>query len=310
MKITSTVRLKDDMVEELTESHEYTFKKKDELTDDDKINTEIFVTYGWDLKDGEADAFPNLKWLHVMSAGVDEIPEEFFNEALVTNSSGIHKVPMSEFALGYILDYYKNLSYLNRAQENREWINYSKSEELYGKEAHILGTGNIGSRLAEVLQVLGVKTVGYNTNGRSIEGFDLVHSMNELNEKVVTADILVNILPSTNKTKNLLTADIFKVMKSNAIFTNIGRGDIMTDDTLKEILTEKYIAHVMSDVFNEEPLPSDSPFYDFDNLTITPHCSAKTDMYLYRAFDIFKENLGIFKTSTELINLIDYNKGY
>ena len=84
----------------------------------------------------------------------------------------------------------------------------------------------------------------------------------------------------------------------------------MTDDTLKEILTEKYIAHVMSDVFNEEPLPSDSPFYDFDNLTITPHCSAKTDMYLYRAFDIFKENLEIFKTSTELINLIDYNKGY
>lgn len=310
MNIISTVKLKDEMIDRLPESNTYRFNKMKDFSNEEKARAEVLITYGSDITIEEAAKFPNVKWLHVMSAGVDEIPKTLFDQAIVTNSSGIHKIPMTEFAMGLILQYYKQLPSLKKAEKNNEWIKYSKSEELYGKEAHILGTGNIGSHLAKALQVFGVSTHGYNTNGRDIDGFDKTHKIDDLNETVVTADILVNVLPSTEKTIGLLKVDTFKAMKDDGIFVNIGRGTVMSDETLIEILEEQYIAHVLSDVFNEEPLPENSPLYGFDNLTITPHCSAKTDMYLYRAFDIFLDNLDRFNKDETLVNVVEFEKGY
>lgn len=310
MNITSTVKLKDYMVEKLDKEYNYLYVEKENMTDKIKAEADIFVTYGGDLTDGEAEQFENLKWVHVMSAGIDEIPKDIFDKALVTNSTGIHKIPMTEYAVGILMQYYKNFAKLHEAQKNNEWISYSRSEELYGKEAHILGTGSIGSHLAKALQVFGVWTVGYNTDGRSIEGFDQTHEISELNAKIGTADIMVNILPSTPSTTNFLQTETFKLMKDEAVFLNIGRGTVMTDKVLMEVLEQKYIAQVLSDVFNEEPLPADSPLYNYDNLTITPHCSAKTRMYNVRAFDIFMYNLENMNDESKMQNIIDYNKGY
>ena len=310
MNITSTVKLREEMIEKIDGEYNYLYVEKENMTDKIKADTDIFVTYGGDLTDGEAEQFENLKWVHVMSAGIDEIPKEIFDKAIVTNSTGIHKIPMTEFAVGLLLQYYKNFNQLHEAQNKKEWITYSRSEELYGKEAHILGTGSIGSHLAKALQIFGVRTVGYNTNGRLIEGFDQTHAISELNSQIGSADIMVNILPSTRETTNFLQTATFKAMKDEAVFLNIGRGTVMTDEALIEVLEQKYIAHVLSDVFNEEPLPADSPLYTFDNLTITPHCSAKTRMYNFRAFDIFTFNLERMNNESEMKNVIDYNKGY
>lgn len=310
MNITSTVKLKEQMTSQLDDSHNYIYVEKDNLTDEIKGETEIFVTYGGDLSVGEAAQFKNLKWVHVMSAGIDEIPKDIFDKALITNSTGIHKIPMTEFAVGLLLQYYKKLPALQEAQQNNEWVKYSKSEELYGKSAHILGTGSIGSHLAKALQVFGVKTTGYNTNGRSIEGFDETHPISELNDHIQDADMMINILPATPSTTNFLQAETFKIMKDEAVFLNIGRGTVMSDEVLLEILEEKYIAHILSDVFNEEPLKPDSPLYKYENLTITPHCSAKTSMYIVRAFDIFKYNLKHLNEPSDMKNVIDYDKGY
>lgn len=310
MNITSTVKLREEMIEKIDGEYNYIYVEKENMTGKIKAETDIFVTYGGDLTDGEAEQFENLKWVHVMSAGIDEIPKEIFDKAIVTNSTGIHKIPMTEFAVGLLLQYYKNFNQLHEAQNKKEWITYSRSEELYGKEAHILGTGSIGSHLAKALQIFGVRTVGYNTNGRLIEGFDQTHAISELNSQIGSADIMVNILPSTRETTNFLQTATFKAMKDEAVFLNIGRGTVMTDEVLIEVLEQKYIAHVLSDVFNEEPLPADSPLYTFDNLTITPHCSAKTRMYNFRAFDIFTFNLERMNNESEMKNVIDYNKGY
>lgn len=310
MNITSTVKLREEMIEKIDGEYNYLYVEKENMTGKIKAETDIFVTYGGDLTDGEAEQFENLKWVHVMSAGIDEIPKEIFDKAIVTNSTGIHKIPMTEFAVGLLLQYYKNFNQLHEAQNKKEWITYSRSEELYGKEAHILGTGSIGSHLAKALQIFGVRTVGYNTNGRLIEGFDQTHAISELNSQIGSADIMVNILPSTRETTNFLQTATFKAMKDEAVFLNIGRGTVMTDEVLIEVLEQKYIAHVLSDVFNEEPLPADSPLYTYDNLTITPHCSAKTRMYNFRAFDIFTFNLERMNNESEMKNVIDYNKGY
>lgn len=310
MNIISTVNLKTEMVEQISDEYNYIYVGKEKLSSEIKAKADIFVTYGEDLTAGDGAEFTNLKWVHVMSAGVDEIPEEIFDTAIVTNSTGIHKIPMTEFAIGLIMQYYKNFAELNDAQKDSKWLSYSGSQELYGKEAHILGTGSIGNHLAKALKIFGVHTVGYNTNGRSIEGFDKTFPLNELNTHIGEADMLINILPSTHDTTEFLQTPTFKVMKNEAIFLNIGRGTVIADDVLLEVLEQKYIAHILSDVFNEEPLPTNSPLYNFKNLTITPHCSAKTSMYIVRAFDIFMDNLSNLNEKTSMKNIIDYNKGY
>lgn len=310
MNITSTVKLSDEMIEAINSENNYLYVGKGNISDKIKAETEIFITFGGDLTDVDATQFKKLKWVHVMSAGVDRIPEEIFEKALVTNSTGIHKIPMTEYAVGMLIQYYKAFTKLYEAQKNNEWISYSPTEELYGKEAHILGTGSIGSHLAKALQVFGVRTVGYNTDGRSIEGFDQTFTIRELNTKIGSADIMVNILPSTKETTNFLQIDTFKAMKDEAVFLNMGRGTVMTDDVLIEVLEQKYIAHILSDVFNIEPLPMDSPLYNYDNLTITPHCSADSHMYIRRAFDIFTYNLQRMNDESVMKNVIDYNKGY
>lgn len=310
MNIISTVNLKTEMIEQISGDYNYIYVERKNLSDELKEKADIFLTYGEDLKRGDGASFTQLKWVHVMSAGIDEVPEEIFDKAVVTNSTGIHKIPMTEFAVGLILQYYKNFIKLNEAQKESEWTRNSRSAELYGKEVHVLGTGSIGGHLAKALQIFGVGTVGYNTNGRSIEGFDKTLPLNELNRHVGGADILINILPSTQSTKNFLQAATFKEMKDEAVFLNIGRGNVIADEVLIEVLEQKYIAHVISDVFNEEPLPSTSPLFDFANLTITPHCSAKTSMYDVRAFDIFIDNIKHLNEPSAMRNIIDYNKGY
>ncbi|MHC0552053.1 NAD(P)-dependent oxidoreductase [Salinicoccus sp. CNSTN-B1] len=186
----------------------------------------------------------------------------------------------------------------------------AKTEEIYDKSVHILGTGSIGSHLASVLEAFGLKTTGYNTTGHEAEGFQAVHAISDLNAEIGTADIVVNILPSTPDTKYMLDLDFFKEMKESAVFVNIGRGDIMTDETITVVLEEGMIRHMILDVFNEEPLPENHEFYAFDNLTITPHASSKTSGYLKRGFEIFMHNLQHMDDFNAMENIIDPSRGY
>lgn len=245
-----------------------------------------------------------------MSAGVDNIPLKALKHIQITNATGIHRIQMAEYTLGLILNHYKNFTQLKKDQDSCEWRKNAKTEEIYGKEVHILGTGSIGSRLAEALNVFGLKTVGYNTDGRKVLPFDENYPLKYLTKYINKADILINILPSTEVTRNLLTAEHFKAMKDTGIFINIGRGDVISDDVIIETLNKKYIDHMILDVFNEEPLPGSHPFYQLDNITITPHASSKTDQYLERAFHIFINNIDAFSKGTDMVNQVDVSKGY
>lgn len=313
VNILSTVRLKEEMVTELEEKFQsYHFKhiKKDEITDEDRKEADIYVTYGGDMSDEEAEKFENLKWVMVMSAGVDDVPLSALRHVEITNATGVHRIQMTEYTIGLILNHFKNFTQLKKDQENHEWRNNAKTEEIFGKEVHILGTGSIGSRLAEIFNAFGLKTVGYNTNGREIQPFNETYPLDGLKETISQADILINILPGTQETYHLLQTDHFKLMKDDSIFLNIGRGNVISDDVIIETLNENYISHMILDVFNTEPLPADHPFYEMGNITITPHASSKTDRYLERAFHIFLSNLEAFDKDIEMINQVNHSRGY
>lgn len=297
-------------VKELLPEAEYEYISSKEISAEERGRAEIFITYGTDMAESHVEEFKNLKWIMVMSAGLEMMPLDKLDGVLITNATGIHKIQMTEYTIGLILSYYKDFNQLYEDQKAGYWRENAFTTELYDKQVHILGTGSIGSHLAQILSAFGVNTVGYNTNGRAVEGFDRSHPLDDLMNHIGEADILINILPSTEATTGLLTKDHFHKMKDDSVFVNIGRGDIVPDEVLIEVLEEKIIGHLILDVFNKEPLESESPFYKYDNITITPHASSKTSGYIERAFDIFEHNLKHMEDTGKMENVIDINKGY
>lgn len=311
--IVSTIKLPEEMIaviKEVLPEANYEYIRPKEMSAEKREQAEIFITYGTDMKKEHVPEFKNLKWIMVMSAGLEMMPLDMLDDVLITNATGIHKIQMTEYTIGLILSYYKDFNLLHEDQKEKRWRENAFTTELYGKSAHILGTGSIGSHLAEVLQAFGVNTVGYNTNGREVDGFNQTYPLDEMMSQIGGADILVNILPSTEATTGLLTEKHFDEMKDDSIFVNIGRGDIAADEVLLNVLEDEKIGQLILDVFNDEPLTQDSPFYNFDNVTITPHASSKTSGYIERAFDIFKHNLKHIDDYSNMENVIDNKKGY
>lgn len=313
LNLLSTIELSDDTITLLKEQRsdlEYRFVRSKDISDDDYTWAHVLNTYGSHIKHHDITDFTELKWLNVMSAGVDSLPFDDLKDIPVTNARGIHKIPMMEYTIGLILNHYKNF-YQNKVdQNNRFWNKDVSTEELYGKQVHIFGTGSIGSHIAKVLQVFGVVTTGYNTSGREVEGFDKTHTIEEKNSFVNEADIVISILPKTDNTNAIFDDEFFNTMKDDGIFINIGRGNVVTDEVLLHVLENKVIGHLILDVFNLEPLPEDSPFFNYDNLTITPHSSATTDAYYERAGKILGQNLALYPDFERMENIVDKEKGY
>lgn len=311
--IVSTIRLPDEMIagiKEVLPQANYEHVRSREMTAKERERAEIFITYGTDMTEEHVPEFKNLKWIMVMSAGLEMMPLDKLEDVLITNATGIHKIQMTEYTVGLILSHYKDFNQLHEDQKAKHWRKNAFTTELYGKTTHIMGTGSIGSHLAKVLQAFGVNTVGYNTNGREVEGFDETYPLDDLMDHVGGADILINILPSTEATVGLLTDGHFDEMKNDSVFVNIGRGDIAADEVLLNTLEQQKIGRLILDVFNDEPLIEGSPFYNYDNVTITPHASSKTSGYIERAFDIFEHNLKHIDDCSKMENVIDNKKGY
>lgn len=313
VNILSTIELSEETVallKEHREDIEYRYVRSKDLGNNDYSWAHVLNTYGSHIKHHDIKDFTELKWLNVMSAGVDSLPFEDLKDIPVTNARGIHKIPMMEYTIGLILNHYKNF-YQNKVDQNsRFWNNQVSTEELYGKNVHIFGTGSIGSHIAKVLQVFGAVTTGYNTTGRAVEGFDKTHSIEEKNKYVDEADIVISILPKTKDTDAIFDDTFFETMKDSGIFINIGRGNVVTDDVLLNVLENKVIGHMILDVFNLEPLPGDSPFFNYENITITPHSSATTHAYYDRAAKILGQNLTLYPDFERMENLVDKGKGY
>src|SRR5699024_11411573 len=119
----------------------------------------------------------------------------------------------------------------------------------------------------------------FNTKVHDVKYLDETYKIDEVNQHIKQADFVVSILPSTAETRGLVGKDFFENINDDSVFLNIGRGDLITDETLKYVLDNKVINHLILDVFNNEPLESDSFVYQYDNITVTPHASARTDLY-------------------------------
>ncbi|MHB1167096.1 MAG: D-2-hydroxyacid dehydrogenase [Carboxydocellales bacterium] len=274
---------------------------------------EILLTYGEDLNGEILKKCKALRWIMVVSAGLERLPWDELREqrVLVTNARGIHRGPMSEYTLGVMLQLTRRSQELFTLQQQKKWDRTIRVEEIQGKTLGVLGAGSIGQEIARKAKVFGMKTLGLNRSGRPIEHFDQIYPTTELNQLLGACDYLVVVLPLTKETKHLLGAAEFGRMKESAYLINISRGEVVDEQALIAAIRDKRIAGAVLDVFCQEPLPVDSPLWDLDGVVITPHLSSRSPLYMERAMEIFADNLTVFLQGYgEMRNVIDLSKGY
>ena len=274
---------------------------------------EILVTYGEDLHEELIEKAVKLKWIMVLSAGMEKMPFKVIEERgiYVTNARGIHKTPMAEYAISMLLQVLRETKTLLNNQQGRIWDRSVRMQELKGKTMLILGTGAIGQEVARLAQAFGVTTVGVSRSGKPISHFAENHQTKDLESLLPLADLVVSVLPSTKETEGLFKYEYFKQLPNHSIFLNMGRGDLVKSADLLMAIQEGEIAHAVLDVFEEEPLPEDHFFWKEENITITPHLSGMSKHYVKRALGIFEENMQIYHSGKDnFINKINVSRGY
>ena len=275
---------------------------------------EILLTYGEDLDEAILGAFLNLRWIQVLSAGIDRMPHAALLERgiVVTNARGIHAIPMAEYTVGVILAHVRRLPELYLYQREKRWDRTVRVEELAGKKVVIVGTGAIGQAIAARLSVFDVEVLGVNKSGRSAPGFSHIDPIEHIDQALARADGVIVTVPLTAASRHLFNGDRFSAMRRGAFFVNIGRGGVVDETALLEALDNGTISYAYLDVFEIEPLPDDHPFWQHPRIFLTPHVSGRTPLYMTRALEIFKENAPRFLAGeiAALKNHVDLTKGY
>ncbi|MCP3028835.1 D-2-hydroxyacid dehydrogenase [Halobacillus sp. A5] len=273
---------------------------------------DVFVTYGEDLNDDRINAAQQLKWIMVLSAGMDRMPFKAIDQRniLVTNVRGIHAKPMAEYAMSMVLQVARNAKRLMERERDHIWDRRVPMTEINQSTMVLLGTGAIAQETARLAQAFKMKTIGISKSGQSKEFFDETYKVESMDVALKEADFLIAVLPSTPDTKYLLTKDHFKKMPSHSVFLNMGRGDLVKSEDILNAVRSSDIGHAVLDVFEEEPLPENHVFWDEENITVTPHLSGISRHYVPRGFELFERNLNAYRQGTKMENIIDAKRGY
>lgn len=220
------------------------------------------------------EQFENLKFIQLTSAGYDRVPMDYVKEhnIKIFNAHGVYSIPMAEFALGGVLQLYKQSRFFNENQKAHKWEKHRGLLELYGKNVCIVGCGSVGRECAKRFKAFGCFVTGVDIAPYQNEQYDIMLPLEKLDLVLEGADIVVLTLPLTEETHHLFDKTKFEKMKNGAILVNISRGATVDTKAMIDALDTKLGGAVL-DVFEEEPLGEDSPLWDMENVIITPHNS-------------------------------------
>ena len=261
---------------------------------------------------------PRIRWIHATSAGAGEwvrranLAPEDLERVAITTSSGVHAVPLAEFAILGLLAIAKELPRLVTDQRAKVWPEVRQPlRELHGQTLFLLGLGAIGREVARLGKALGMRTVGFRrTQGPPPEWVDEVHGPERLPDLAGEADAVVGSLPLTEQTAGLVDRATIERLPPDCIFVNVGRGGVVDEPALIDALRERRIGGAVLDVFAEEPLPPDSPLWTLPNVLVTPHAAALSARENERIVELFVANLRRFLDGDPLTNVIEPGVDY
>jgi phosphoglycerate dehydrogenase-like enzyme len=243
-----------------------------------------------------------LKWIQATSAGVDRFlfPEFVASEVILTNARGVYSSPGSDHVLAAVLSFARGFNRFARLQAAHKWQKF-QMDELQGQTIGIIGLGNIGREIERKAKCFGMNVLAASRK---------TTNSSQLGPLLEQSDFVVLSLPLTRETRGLIGQENLSRMKKTAFLINIGRGQLVKQKELVAALREGKIAGAALDVFEEEPLPSDSELWDMENVIITPHIAGDSKQEMARILDIFCENLNRYRSRMPLINVVDKQVGY
>ena len=256
-----------------------------------------------------------LRWLHLPSAGADKYADEGLYDGhnfVLTNSSGAFGAAIAEqLVMGTLMLLRRMPEYL-RQQRQHVWHRAGDLRFLGGSQVAILGTGNLGTTFAGYCVAMGAETVGISRSGKPAQNFRQVYPMPRWLEAVRNADVVAACLPLTKETQGILDRAFFHAMKSGAIFLNVGRGKTVCQNDLIDALRSGQLGGAMLDVAEEEPMPSDCPLWEMENVFITPHISGSDldPQNTRKIFEIFRRNFIRYVQGQPLQNVVNRTQGY
>ncbi len=247
---------------------------------------------------------PELQWVQSTWAGVAPVLAQPRRDFTLTALKGVFGQAMSEYLLAWLLTFERNV--LTHASA-RHW-NPINPGGLAGKRLGIMGTGSIGTVVASTLSALGVNVVGLNSDGAPAPGFERCYPLSDRLQFACGLDYLFAGLPETPLTNELIDAPLLHSMNPGAIVVNVGRGNVINDQDLVAALDSGWLRGAVLDVFRQEPLANDHPFWSQPKLYVTCHTAAPTETDA--AVGVFMENLTRFVRGESLLHRVSFDKGY
>jgi phosphoglycerate dehydrogenase-like enzyme len=289
----------------------HTQEQKKKLTD---MMKETELLFGYIPSEYQSDIqqhFPRLRWMQSASAGIGWRAKSLgWTETDIdfTSSSGIHSTPLAEFCLMAMLMQVKDYNHIAEEKQRRHWQR-TCTTELRGKTLAIIGLGRVGGEVARLSRCFGVRVLA---TKRHVEGVDpesvnvdKLYPHSELKQMLREADFVVLIVPETEETRGLLGREEIASMKKGAYLINISRGTVVDEPALIEALQSGHLSGAALDVFWDEPLPKNSPFWDIPNVIVSPHSASTADTENTKLTEIFCDNYHRYIEGKPLRNLID-----
>jgi len=252
---------------------------------------------------------PQLRWIQGMGAGVEQfaatgVPRD---RVVVTNASGVSAGSMAEWVLGRLLQVWKRFREAD-ANQLAHQFERTYGRTFAGSTIGIVGLGNIGCAVAERVRPLGVRVLGLKRSHRPGDTSDVADELfgpDQLHEMLAHCDAVVVAAPATPETHHLMDAKAFAAMPRGAVLVNVARGSLVDEVAVAEALRSQQLSAAVLDVFEEEPLPAESPLWDLPTLYASAHSSVSVDRYMGDVFDLFEANLRRYAAGEPLRNRID-----
>ena len=275
---------------------------------------EVMFDFDWHSPETIAERCPRLRLIQATSAGVGGYVTRIGldrSDIEVCTAAGTHAVPLAEFALLGALYFVKGMPTLTEWKARRHWEKYA-THRLAGRRALVLGLGGIGRRVAESFAALGVEVWGL---ARRIPpglpgGVTRMIGGDELHAALAETDVLVIASPLTEQTRHMVGAAELAALPAHAVVVNVGRGPVIDEAALITALTEGRLAGACLDVFEQEPLPEDSPLWDLDNVIISPHSASTLAEENEVLVELFLDNLTRYLDGRPRRNVYDRAAGY
>ena len=278
------------------------------------------IAIAWSLRPEQFKAAEKLRWIHSPAAAVHQLmfPELVNSDVILTNAREVHGPVVAEHVIALLFALAKRLPQAARLQQQHLWGQEAmwrgrpRPREVAGATLGLVGLGSIGREVAKRASALGMRVaaVREHTEKGSPEAVEQVFAPSQLEQLLAPSDYVVLATPLTQATHGLMNSARLATMKPDSCLINVGRGPLVDEVALAQALRDKKIGGAALDVFDQEPLPAESPLWDLENLLITPHTAGLTEKLWERHYALISDNLRRYLAQQPLLAVVDKQRGY